>query len=213
MNVKEKDLVEKALGLAEQVGSRVAEMEGTLEEVDNSIISGFDYGKLIHGSYSVEAGKTDFNVLNVTGSGILYAVTVSSGTYMRQGERYAKITLDNFSFYLDCSEVDSDGDAFSVNYAGIMCPVSCLRLTRGMYTPGYYWRNYFYIFNNELSFSGYSTQETKYIFLPSESVSTPRRYILPPKPLAFDSNFKIDAFADSSLSSASLNIEVWYFLR
>lgn len=212
MNVKEKDLVQKALGLADSVGSKVSEMEGTLADVDNSLITGFDYGKFIHGSYSVEGGQTNLNVLNVTGSGFLYAATVSSGEYLERGEKYAKITLDNFSFYLDCSENGPDDNTLGVDYFGVMCPVNCLRYTRGMFTPGYYWRAYFDIFNKRLTSNGRFMSYNEVIFLPTEATDTPRRYILPPKPLAFDSGLKIDAFT-ASAHSDKLDIEVWYFLR
>lgn len=59
MNVKEKDLVQRALGLADSVGSKVSEMEGTLDEVDKKAFPLFRLENVYGAFTSASKGNGD----------------------------------------------------------------------------------------------------------------------------------------------------------
>lgn len=206
MNVKEKDLVHKALTLAESVGSKVSEMEGTLEEVGKKSFPFFRRENVVSASYSVNPDANALNVLSVSGEGVLHSVCISSGQ-IKANQKYVKITLDDFSFYLDCS--DRESDPLDLNYSGVLCPVSCVLSCSGLRTPGYYWYTYFNLFSE-----GYSLDDI-YIdrgySVPVDATEEHRRVILPPRPLRFDRNLKIEAYTDSE--SPKLNVYVCYYLK
>lgn len=206
MNVKEKDLVHKALGLAESVGSKVSEMEGTLEEIDKKAFPLFRLENVVSTSYSVDHNANALNILNVSGAGVLYGVCIASGTILAK-QKYVKITLDDFSFYLDCSDVESD--PLDLDYGGILCPVSSLLSCSGLRTPGYYWYSEFNLYNQSYSLDDIYMGDGYY--LPIQAKDEPKRVILTPKALRFDKSLKIDAYTDAE--SAKLNVYVYYILK
>lgn len=156
---------------------------------------------LIASSYSVQRNNSGLNVLNVSGAGTLFCVRIQSYD-VPPGEKYVKITLDNFSFYLDCSSNDSPKS--SIYDDGILCPVSCLSSMNGIYS-NYNYHCSFDVFSSSYTVRDYIINGNAFT-MPIDAKDEPKRVILTPRPLRFNDNLKIDAYSGSDNEDLSINV-------
>lgn len=207
MNVKEKDLVHKALGLAESVGSKVSEMEGTLEEAASHITGNVaqplnGYLKTVSTS-SPTSMSGPIDVVNVSGAGALHLATISrSSGSVRQA--YLIITLDDeYTFYLDSAGYSHQGSVATrtglftageyidyLNYynsGDMRVYASCDRNNYRMKIP-WYWTD------DPDAVSGARA------LIPDEckSTSTMFCYIVSPRPLKFEKSLNVKVMNGST---------------
>lgn len=233
MNVKEKDLVQKALGLAESVGSKVDGLEGEISSAESSLENFYNPSELKKTETSVPANVQGKTIIDINGAGELhFALLYFNNTSTGSRKAFIKLTFDgDFVFYIYC------GNPNPYENGGWYGGSACYSLFK-----------YFASAPNPLSYDGYtysyfSVSRDKYsVTVPNDfappwlagdlfgtagssnyisgnccvnvsdcvNQSTAYHFVATPRPLRFDSSLKIEA--TNLQTSASGTATVFYKL-
>lgn len=231
MNVKEKDLVTKALGLADKVGGKVAEMESEISSAESALENFYNPGELKKSETSVPANTQDKTIIDISGAGELhFALLKFNNTSTGERKAFIKLTFDeDFSFYIYCGNPNTSGDWY-----GSSACYSLFKYFESMPNPlsyDYYSYNYFSVSRDRYnaivpkSFSppwldgdlfgtgGNSDYSSGNISVNVDDCikqSSAYHFVATPRPLRFDKSLKIEV--TNAQSSASGTATVFYKL-